>query len=278
MWHPTEQKLYWVDILHPAVYRFDPTTGRNETCELGKLVSAVLPIAGGGLMIVSQDGLERLDFETRRLTPFVHPEEGLRDNRLNDAKVGPGGSIWVGSMRLDASRPSGGLYRVTSAGRVEQKESGITVANGMAWSPDNRTFYFVDTLPGLIHAYDTEPGTGVLGNRRIFASVPEADGRPDGLCVDSEGGVWCAIWDGWRVNRYTPDGKLDQMIDLPVPRATSVCFGGPDLRTLFITSARTRLPASTLSEAPLSGGLFTCKPGVAGLPTNLFHMPDQDPV
>lgn len=278
MWHPTEQRLYWVDILHPAVYRFDPTTGRNETCELGKLVSAVLPIAGGGLMIVSQDGLERLDFETRRLRPFVHPEDGLRDNRLNDAKVGPGGSIWVGSMRLDASRPSGGLYRVTSAGRVEQKESGITVANGMAWSPDNRTFYFVDTLPGLIHAYDTEPGTGVLGNRRIFASVPEADGRPDGLCVDSEGGVWCAIWDGWRVNRYTPDGKLDQMIDLPVPRATSVCFGGPDLRTLFITSARTRLPASTLSEAPLSGGLFTCKPGVAGLPTNLFHMPDQDPV
>ena len=173
-------------------------------------------------------------------------------------------------MRLDASRPSGGLYRVTPTGRVEQKEAGITVANGMAWSPDNRTFYFVDTLPGLIHAYDTEPGIGVLGNRRIFASVPEADGRPDGLCVDSEGGVWCAIWDGWRVNRYTPDGKLDQMIDLPVPRATSVCFGGPDLETLFITSGSYTLNPEQLAAEPLAGAVIAIRPGVKGLPESRF--------
>lgn len=270
VWHPTENVLYWADILHPAVYRFDPATGLNEGRETGKLVSAILPTDSEQLLVASQDGLEWFNFSTDTLSPFVHPEEGLHDNRLNDAKVGPGGAVWVGSMRLDASKPTGALYRVTTEGIVQRKESGISVANGMGWSPDGGTFYFVDTVPGLIHAYDTVPGTGELHNHRIFARVPESEGRPDGLAVDAEGCVWCAIWDGWRVNRYSPDGRLTRVVDLPVPRPTSVAFGGTDLRTLYITTARTRLPASTLSEAPLSGGLFSCTPGVSGVPTNPF--------
>ena len=270
VWHPQEQRLYWADILHPAVYRFDPATGRNETCEPGKLVSALMPTTEGRLMVASQDGIEWLDFAARRMTAFAQPEAGMNDNRLNDAKVGPAGEIWVGSMRLDASRPSGALYRVTPDGQVSRRESGITVSNGMGWSPDSRTYYFVDTIPGAIYAYDAAPGAGTLQNRRVFAQIPESEGRPDGLAVDAEGGVWCAIWDGWRVNRYLPDGRLDLVIDLPVPRPTSACFGGPDLKTLFITTARTRLPASTLSEAPLSGGVFSCTPGMAGLPVTLF--------
>jgi sugar lactone lactonase YvrE len=253
-----------VDILHPAVHRFDPATGRNETCETGKLVSAVIPVNEGRLLVASQDGVEWLDFASGRLTPFVSPEADIADNRLNDAKCGPDGAIWVGSMRIDASKPTGALYRINSAGTFEPKESGIIVSNGLGWSPDGRTFYFVDTVPGLIHAYDCNPLTGTLSNRREFARVPVADGRPDGLAVDAEGGVWCAIWDGWSVRRYLPNGKLDQVIDMPVPRPTSIAFGGPDLSTLFITSARTRLPASTLADAPLSGGLFSCRPGTAG--------------
>lgn len=270
VWHPQEARLYWADILHPAVYRFDPATGRNDTCGTGKLVSALMPCAGGGLIVASQDGIEWLEFDARRMVPFAQPEAGIIDNRLNDAKVGPGGAIWVGSMRLDASRPSGSLYRVTPDGQVQRKESGLTVSNGMGWSPDGRTYYFVDTIPGVIYAYDVSPGSGTLQNRRVFARIPESEGRPDGLTVDVEGGVWCAIWDGWRVNRWLPDGRLDQVIDLPVPRPTSLCFGGEGLRTLFITSARTRLPAQTLAEAPLSGGVFACTPGMAGLPVTLF--------
>ncbi|WP_295812555.1 SMP-30/gluconolactonase/LRE family protein [uncultured Nitratireductor sp.] len=265
-WHPGERCLYWVDILHPAVYRFFPSTGVNESCETGKLVSAVLFAADGSLLIASQEGIERLDFDSGKTRTFVDPENGIIHNRLNDAKIGPGGSIWVGSMRLDASKATGGLYRITPEGVVSRKESGITVANGMDWSPDRRTFYFVDTVPGCVYAYDFEPGTGQLSNRRIFARIAENEGRPDGICVDAEGGVWCAIWDGWRVNRYTPDGNLDCTIDLPVPRPTSVAFGGKDLSTLYITSARTRLPANVLNDAPLSGGLFTCTPGPKGLP------------
>lgn len=154
---------------------------------------------------------------------------------------------------------------------MDQKESGITVSNGLGWAPDGQTFYFVDTIPGLIYAYDSVPGTGELSNRRVFAQIPQSDGRPDGLCVDSDGGVWCAIWDGWSVIRFTPDGKIDTRIDLPVPRATSLCFGGADNDVLFISSARTRLPASTLAEAPLSGGLFAVKTGFTGLPSALFN-------
>ncbi|MGI9485050.1 MAG: SMP-30/gluconolactonase/LRE family protein [Geminicoccaceae bacterium] len=270
LWHAEDQRLYWVDILHPAIYRFDPVTSLNEACEPGKLVSAVLLGRDGKLRIASQDGIEQLDFESGRTSAFVDPENGLAQNRLNDAKVGPGGAIWVGSMRLDASKPSGGLYRIAPDGEVQRKDSGITVSNGMDWSPDKRTFYFVDTVPGLIYAYDFEAGSGVLSNRRIFAEIPESEGRPDGLCVDAEGGVWCAIWDGWRINRYAPDGSLERVLDMPVPRPTSVVFGGEDLSTLYITTARTRLPASVLSDAPLSGGLFSCTPGPLGLPTGLF--------
>ncbi len=270
VWNPQDQRLYWSDILHPAVYRFDPASGRNETCETGKLISALMPTTERRLMVASQDGIEWLDFATQKMTAFAQPEEGVNENRLNDAKVGPSGEIWVGSMRLDASRPSGALYSVTPEGRIRCRESGITVSNGMGWSPDSSTYYFVDTIPGAIYAYDVDPRDGALHNRRVFAHIPDAGGRPDGLTVDAEGGVWCAIWDGWCVNRYLPDGTLDLVIDLPVPRPTSVCFGGQDLKTLFITTARTRLPASSLSEAPLSGGVFSCTPGMAGLPVTLF--------
>ena len=273
-WHPAQGLLYWVDILQPAVHRFDPATNRNDTCRLSKLVSAVLPAEGDGLFVATQDGIEELDFASGSLSPFVNPEGELAGNRLNDAKVGPGGAIWVGSMRMDASRPSGGLYRITGQGGVARMVSGIAVSNGLDWSPDHATFYFVDTVPGRVYAYDCVPGEGVLRNRRVFTAVSNRDGRPGGLTVDRSGGVWCAIWDGWRVNRYLRDGTLDRVIELPVPRPTSVAFGGPDLSTLYITSARTRLPATTLSEAPLSGGLFACRPAETGLAPRLFRKAD----
>ncbi|MCK8782294.1 SMP-30/gluconolactonase/LRE family protein [Rhizobium sp. NTR19] len=268
VWVAREEKLYWVDILEPAVHRFDPVTSRNETYVARKLVSAILPAADGRLLVASQDGIETFDFDGGRFGSYADPEAGLSENRLNDAKVDASGAIWVGSMRLDASRPGGSLYRIRDRQSVERMETGITVSNGMGWSPDGQTFYFVDTVPGVILAYDVADGG--LANRRVFAQIPENSGRPDGLTIDSDGGVWCAIWDGWRVDRFLPDGKLDLSLPVPVPRPTSIAFGGKDLDTLFITSARTRLPASTLTEAPLSGGLFACSPGKRGLPVHLF--------
>ena len=139
--------------------------------------------------------------------PFVNPEGELAGNRLHDAKVGPGGAIWVGSVRMDASCPSEGLYRVTCQECVSRMESGIAVSKGMDWSPDNATFYSVDTVPERLYTYDCVPGEGILRNRRVFATVPEQDGHPVGLTVDASGGVCCAIWDGRRINRYLSDGN-----------------------------------------------------------------------
>ena len=264
LWHPGEKVLYWVDILKPSVCRFDPVSGENYARDIGKLVSAILPVADGRLLLATQDGLEWFDFAAATLSPFVDPEREMSHNRLNDARIGPDGAIWIGSMCLDASRPSGALYRVSRDGRFAVKETGIAVSNGLGWSPDRRTFYFVDSVTGQIFAYDFAFDEGALSNKRVFARIPQTEGRPGGLAVDCDGGVWVAIWDGWRVDRYRPDGSFDRAVHLPVPRPTSLCFAGEDLATLYITSARTRLPLEVLSEAPLSGGLFACTPGRVG--------------
>ena len=270
VWSVAEQCLYWVDILETTVSRFDPTTGRHEVCNLPKLVSAIVITDQTHILAATQDGLEFLDFEAGELSPLVDPEPTKPANRLNDAKCDKHGRLWVGSMRLDVSRADGSLYRVERGAQSTQIENGFTVANGMDWSPDGKTFYFVDTIPGNIYAYDFDPEQGTVSSRRLFASVPEKEGRPDGLAVDREGNVWCAIWDGWRIDQFDSDGSKKESLAVPVPRPTSITFGGEDLSTMFITSARVRLPSETLNKAPHSGDLFAIQAGVLGQKPNLF--------
>ncbi|WP_083269212.1 SMP-30/gluconolactonase/LRE family protein [Bosea vaviloviae] len=270
VWSAREKRLYWVDILAPSVNRFDPATRANEEVMLPRLVSAVVERRGGGLAALTQDGLEAFDFASGALSPLVDPEAEIPDNRFNDGKCDRRGRLWAGTMRLDASRTSGSLYAIAPDLTWERRESGLTVANGLDWSPDGRTFYFADSAPGRIYAYDFEMETGRLARRRIFAEIDATIGRPDGLAVDSEGFVWCAVWDGWCLHRYAPNGALAREVRLPVPRPTSIAFGGGDLKTLFITSARVRLPSRILAEAPFSGGLFTLPVDVAGLPASEF--------
>ncbi|MBZ6077211.1 SMP-30/gluconolactonase/LRE family protein [Microvirga puerhi] len=270
VWAPHEKRLYWVDILAPSAHRFDPVTRTNEEIVLPRLVSAIVPRRGGGLAALTQDGLEALDFVSGKLTPLVDPEADVPDNRFNDGKCDRLGRLWGGTMRLDASRATGALYAISGDRTWRKVASGFTVANGLDWSPDGRTLYFVDSAPGRIYAYDFDLSAGTIDNRRIFATVDAQEGRPDGLAVDSEGFLWCAIWDGWCVRRYAPDGRLDREIRLPVPRPTSVAFGGDDLKTLFITTARIRLPSRALAEAPFSGGLFAMAAPAAGLPVSEF--------
>ena len=270
MWSAREARLYWVDILAPAVYRFDPATGVREACPLPRLVSAIAERRAGGLAALTQQGLETLDFATGRLTPLVRPDVHPPENRFNDGKCDQAGRLWGGTMRLDASAPAGALYRIDAALRATRVESGFTVSNGLDWSPDGRRFYFADSAAGHVYVYDFEPRSGTLSNRRILIGMPAEDGRPDGLAVDAQGAIWIAIWDGWSVRRYAPDGTPMETIRLPVPRPTSVCFGGPDLKTLFVTTARVRLPAHMLAEAPLSGSLFAMRTDVAGLPPAAF--------
>lgn len=270
VWNPRTGTLDWVDVLAPSVHAFDPKTGQDAVRHCPRLVSAVLPREGGGHVVLTQQGLEALDFETGTLTPLLDPEAHLPGNRFNDAKCDRRGRLWSGSMSLDASMPTGSLYRFDDAGTARAMDGGFQVSNGLGWSPDDKVFYFTDSGLGTIFAYDFDLAAGTIANRRPFLRFAPQQGRPDGIAVDAEGFVWVALWDGWRVARYAPDGRLDREIDLPIPRPSSCSFGGPELKTLYITSARVRLPRQVLDEAPLSGGLFTLDLDVAGQPTTEF--------
>lgn len=269
-WSIDEQRLYWVDILAPAVHRFDPATGANETCPLPRLVSSAIGRRAGGLIVTTGEGVEELDFASRTLVKRVDPEAMQPENRFNDAKCDAQGQLWAGTMSLDAARNSGALYRIGADYAWQRMDTPFTVANGLDWSPDGRTFYFTDSSAGAIYAYPFDPERGALGKRRIFARIEPGDGRPDGLTVDAEGCLWSALWDGWCIRRFDPQGRVMQDLRVPVPRPTSVTFGGPDLKTLFITSARVRVPAKILAEAPFSGGILAANVGVAGRPAHLF--------
>ncbi|WP_159587815.1 SMP-30/gluconolactonase/LRE family protein [Chelativorans xinjiangense] len=270
VWNRRTATLDWVDVLAPSVHAYDPATGRNTGRQAPRLVSAVLPAEGGGHVAMTQQGLEALDFSAGMLTPLLDPEAHLPGNRFNDAKCDRRGRLWSGSMSLDASMPTGSLYRFNDARSAKAMDGGFQVSNGLDWSPDDRTFYFTDSALGTVFAYDFDIESGEISNRRPFLRFAPDAGRPDGLSVDSEGYVWIALWDGWRVARYAPDGRLDREVDLPVPRPSSCCFGGPDLKTLYITSARVRLSGKALEEAPLSGGIFSLAVDTPGQPATEF--------
>lgn len=270
VWRPDESALYWVDIVKPAVHRFDPTTRTDRETALSTMVSAALPMAGGGLLLATPGGLMAFDPATERLTRFAHPESDRPGNRYNDAKCDRLGRLWVGSMDMGAAPNRGNLFRVDPDGSVQRMDHGFTVTNGLGWSPDNRRMYFTDTFRRTVYEYDFNLRQGTIANRRSLIEFPEGGGVPDGLTVDEEGCLWIALWDGWGIARYSPSGELLQSVRLPVPRPTSCAFGGAKLDALYVTSATVRISAETLNEAPLSGGLFVFRPGVRGLPETPF--------
>lgn len=269
-WVEREQALYWVDILAPAVHRFDPATGGDEAFAAESMVSIAVPRARGGLLLATQGGLELVDPLTHRRTPFAHPEEGRPANRYNDGKCDRRGRLWIGTLDMGTAPNRGSLFRVDPDGGSQRMDTGFTVANGLGWSPDNTRMYFTDTSRRTVYVYDFDLARGEIAHRRPFVQLREGEGMPDGLTVDADGFVWVAIWDGWMIVRYDPEGRVVQRVPLPVPRPTSCCFGGADLRTLFITTASVRLPEQSLADAPLSGALFACTPGVAGLAETPF--------
>jgi sugar lactone lactonase YvrE len=214
--------------------------------------------------------LKAVDLTTGKASTIASPEAGKPGNRFNDGKCDRRGRFWVGTLAIDATPGHGSLYRLDPDGRCQTMDTGFHISNGLGWSPDDRRFYFTDTGPKRIYVYDFDAESGAIENRRVFAQLPDNVGSPDGLAVDADGFVWSAHWDGWCVTRYDPEGKVDRVINLPVPRPTSCSFGGPDLSTLYITSARIRLSAQQLAEAPMSGSVFALQAGVRGLPETPF--------
>ena len=197
-------------------------------------------------------------------------EHGL-DNRLNDGRVDPRGRFWVGTMDNQLHRPNGALYRVDADGSVHRMLDGVIVSNGIAFAPDGKTLYFTDTRRYCTWRFDVDLDDGTLSNRRVFADCSASGARPDGACVDADGCVWTAFFAGNRVVRHRPDGTIDVVVPMPVTNPTCVCFGGADLRTLYVTSATKFLTPEQRAAEPLAGSLFAISGLAQGLPEHRFR-------
>jgi sugar lactone lactonase YvrE len=221
------------------------------------------------MLLALADGLWRFDPSTGTLAQAVPMEADIPTSRLNDGRCDRQGRFWVGSMDRSTPESRGALYRYDPDGSLHRMLDGIVIPNGLAFSPDGGTLHFCDSPTLCLQAFPLEAGTGMLGKPRVFAQC-EPPGIPDGAVVDAEGCLWVAHFDGGRLTRFRPDGRVDQVIPLPVSRPTACCFGGTDLDTLFITSACVNLDAATLRQTPLAGSILALRPGVQGLAEPLF--------
>jgi sugar lactone lactonase YvrE len=265
LWDARSSELLWVDIMAGLVHRFDPATGADTAIDAGQPVGAVVPRAAGGYMLAVRDGFAVADENGVRLVAPV--DRGRPMLRMNDGACDGGGRFWAGSMHLDELPGAGSLYRLDPDGRVETMLTDVTISNGIAWSPDDTVMYYVDTPTLGVDAFDYDAASGAISNRRRLVTIEEGAGSPDGLVVDAEGYVWVALWNGWAVRRYSPDGTLHSIVDVPAARVTKPAFGGPALDDVYITTAA---PATPDAEQPHAGGIFLVRPGVAGLPVNAY--------
>ncbi|MCX5523855.1 SMP-30/gluconolactonase/LRE family protein [Streptomyces bobili] len=246
-WDPATGRLLWLDILGSRLHGYDPATGRRTVRGTEQHVGAAKPRAGGGLVLNLRDGVGLLD-EDGSFRWFHH--EPVPGRRANDAAVAPDGSLWVGTMRYDEAPGGGTLSRVTGDGSVSVVLDDVAVSNGTGWSPSGTLMYYIDSPTRRVDVFDHADGR--VTNRRPFVEIEDGAGFPDGLTVDAAGCVWVALWAGGAVRRYTPEGVLDRVIELPTPLVTACAFGGADLTDLYVTTARVGLEA----PHPLSGSLL----------------------
>jgi sugar lactone lactonase YvrE len=264
VWDDREGCLWWVDIMGEAIHRTDPASGRDEIVPIGQLVGAVALRESGGLVAAVRDGFVAVDPASGRLDLLAPVERDDPTTRMNDGKVDPAGRFWAGTMGIDPRPGVGTLYRLDPDLRVTAVLRGTTISNGLDWSLDGRIMYYIDTPTRRVDRFAFEPASGALADRAPAIAIREGAGGPDGMTVDAEGFLWVALWDGWAVERYSPEGRLDRRVEVPAQQASSCAFGGPDLDLLFITTAQEGFPSGGLPEQPHAGGLFVCRPGVRG--------------
>jgi sugar lactone lactonase YvrE len=268
-WDDRAGELLWVDITRGRIHAWRPTNGLKRTERLDGEVSAVVPRADApGHIVAAGHRLLLRDGEAERTLAVV--EEDLADNRFNDCKCDPQGRLWAGTMSKTRTPGMAALYRLAPGGELERVIEGTTISNGLAWSPAGDTLYFIDSTTQRVDAFDFDAATGDISDRRTLVEIDPADGLPDGMTVDAEGGIWVCLFGSAAIRRYTPNGRLDATIPLPTTNPTSPAFGGPDLQTLYITTARHRLTPDQLAAEPLAGALLALEPGIRGLPGNRF--------
>lgn len=270
LWHPEEEALYWIDIAGLAVHRHDVASGAHASWTLPSEPGCIARSANGGMIVAMRSGVALLDTQTGSLTALAPAPYDATKMRFNDGRCDAAGRLWAGTLYEPRDQAAGSLFCV-ERGTIRDAAKPVTVSNGLAFSVDNRILYHADTTAHRITAYDFDVTTGDIGNGRLFKQFStdrsqKYGGRPDGAAVDSENAYWCAMYEGGRILRLSPSGDILREIALPLRCPTMVAFGGPDLRTLFITSARHNRPSAELAQHPLSGCVLALRVDVPGHP------------
>ena len=265
VWVERDQALWFVDIKSHKIHRLDPVSGEKSSWDAPGQVGFVLPAERGGFVAGLQSGVHHFDERDGSFTLIADPESEMPGNRLNDATVDQQGRLWFGSMDDGEAEATGFIYRLGQDGRCIASSPAVSITNGPAVAPDGKTLYHVDTLGGIVYACRIDEAGGLV-ERREFVRIPPTEGFPDGPTVDSEGCVWVSLYAGSAVRRYAPSGDLLEVVDFPVDAITKVAFGGPDLKTVYATTANKHLSAEQKAARPTSGDLFSFEVSVPGQP------------
>lgn len=276
-YEPESRRVGWVDILGSQVLWRGVDGDGLPAVDLPGHVGAAIPTTSGELVVCLPDGpaVRAGDGSLRQLGTYAEADSDagvtspITAMRSNDAKTDPRGRLWVSNMAYDVTPGVGALYRLASGeGRLEHVVPGSTIGNGLGWSPDAKTMYYIDTPTGHVEAFDFDAESGSVENRRTLIEIPVSEGMPDGMCVDAAGGLWVALWDGWALRRYHPDGALDRIVEFPTAQVSSCAFVGDDLDLLIVTTAARNRPDTETA----AGQTFLHRPGdVVGLPVPPFN-------
>lgn len=270
IWH--NDRLYWIDVVGQRIYTYEPKSETERFIQLDSMIGTVVPRAKGGLVAALQTGFAFVDENSGQVTPIADPEKDIPENRFNDGKCDPTGRLWAGTMALTGDKPSGALYSLETDGSVSKKLEGITISNGICWSLDAKTMYYIDSPTRQVVAFDYDRDSGAITNQRVVVEIEDPGAVPDGMTIDERGYLWIALWGGSAVVCHDPEtGQRYDTVELPTSLITSCAFGGENLEDLYITCARTDLSEEELKAQPYAGGLFRTKVGVKGVPSFAYQ-------
>ncbi|MCB0642198.1 MAG: SMP-30/gluconolactonase/LRE family protein [Phaeodactylibacter sp.] len=273
-WNHQSQEFYWVDIEGKALNIYDPATRQNRSFPTPSRIGTVVPANDTTAVIALEDGIYLIHTQTGELQPFAPIEADVPANRFNDGKCDPAGRLWVGSMPFAQDHPGAKVYMVNGDGSYETKIEQVTISNGIVWTADQKTMYYIDTPTGQIRGYDFEPSTGAISNERVVVEVPETLGYPDGMTIDAEDRLWVGLWNGGAIGHFDPQtGQLIGKVEVPGALNVTACaFGGPNLDTLYITTASIGMEEAGAENYQDAGSLFKAVPGVKGVKSPFFKL------
>ncbi|HSU49878.1 MAG TPA: SMP-30/gluconolactonase/LRE family protein [Segetibacter sp.] len=271
VWDEELRRIWWLDIVDGHIHHFTPATNIFDTFSVGEMIGC-MALTDDGIIAALKSGFSFIDVENKKIHHLGDPEEHMSGNRFNDGKCDPMGRFWAGSMSLKEEGTTGSVYTLHPDLSIEKKVDDVTIANGIAWSLDHNTFYFIDSPTLTVASYKYDNATGAISDRKVVLTFDASEGFPDGMTIDHEGMLWIAHWGGWKVARWNPlTGEKLMQIDMPVSQVTSCTFGGDNFEDLYITSASIRLTKEQLQKEPLAGSFFVVKNiGFRGMPSFRF--------